>query len=298
VQPYNSTNVLKEDGRARRQLIYGMGFPTKETQSARTAKMIETNSRTCPHVTCTGNAAPPYPIRQTRITSRLARSIRYHGRVQHACPLGDERKKPVARLNLTIPDSLHDRLEKHRDELNLSKLVAEYLVNTIDELENTPKAADPDIQRLVTRLQSTYDRWYSRGYYDGRKWAVNRADREEFEDAAKLHEMTGVDIVQEMSYERRFTEEGEEPDRWSYFPTSFDLNAEITAWQADDLDAEGNVIQLGNHDKEHYLEGWRDAVSELWSEVEPLLKKVAINAKSTARKQAAQWEEGDKPLPF
>jgi hypothetical protein len=52
----------------------------------------------------------------------------------------------VARLNITAPDELYERLERHRESLN-----------------------------LVLRLQRTHERWYERGWHDGRAWAAERA---------------------------------------------------------------------------------------------------------------------------
>lgn len=201
----------------------------------------------------------------------------------------------MARLNLTIPDPLHERLERHRDELNISKLVAEYLAGVVDELEAVPKPVDPAIVQLAARLQSAYDQWFSRGYADGRNWALHTATREELQHVgANFVGVSGEGILSNLEQaEILYGESGVFQRNELHIPDSFRYKDEIRAWEQEDLDPEGNVIGASYFDQYHYFDGWREAVVEIWTAVEPLLRRVPELAKTNAKKQMEHSE-----LPF
>lgn len=85
----------------------------------------------------------------------------------------------MARLNITLPDTLYARLEQLRDRINLSKVCATALEKEVKMLEGQPPISDPRIAQLLQRLQSTRERWHQRGYDDGITWAVELATRDE-----------------------------------------------------------------------------------------------------------------------
>jgi hypothetical protein len=90
----------------------------------------------------------------------------------------------MARLNITLPDTLYARLEQLRDRINLSKVCATALEKEVTMLEGQPTITDPRIARLLQRLQSTRERWHQRGYEDGFQWAVELATRDEMQSVA------------------------------------------------------------------------------------------------------------------
>ena len=106
-------------------------------------------------------------------------------------------ENPMARLNITIPDALYERLEQLRDRINLSKVCANALEKEVAMLERQPNITDPRIAHLVKRLQGTKERWYQRGHEDGFQWAVETATREElWWVATTLEERDGPQLVQ------------------------------------------------------------------------------------------------------
>jgi hypothetical protein len=103
----------------------------------------------------------------------------------------------MARLNITIPDALYERLEQIRDRINLSKVCANALEKEVAMLERQPNITDPRIAQLLKRLQGTKERWYQRGHEDGIQWAVEMATREElWMVATTLEERDGPQLVQ------------------------------------------------------------------------------------------------------
>lgn len=90
----------------------------------------------------------------------------------------------MARLNITLPDTLYTRLEQLRDRINLSKVCAVALEKEVTMLEGQPNISDPRIARLLQRLQSTRERWHQRGSEDGLQWAVELATRDELQSVA------------------------------------------------------------------------------------------------------------------
>src|SRR5690349_16319221 len=92
----------------------------------------------------------------------------------------------MARLNITIPDALYERLEELRDRINLSKVCANALEKEVAMLERQPNITDPRIAQLLKRLQGTKERWYQRGREDGIQWAVETATRDELHLVATM----------------------------------------------------------------------------------------------------------------
>jgi hypothetical protein len=91
----------------------------------------------------------------------------------------------MARLNISIPDPLHERLERLRERMNLSEVCAVALEREAAMAEAQPRSEDPDIQGLVARLRRAEEVWRLRGYEDGRKWAVTDATRQELLEVAE-----------------------------------------------------------------------------------------------------------------
>lgn len=102
----------------------------------------------------------------------------------------------MARLNITLPDTLYARLEQLRDRINLSKVCATALEKEVKMLEGQPPISDPRIAQLLQRLQSTRERWHQRGYDDGITWAVELATRDElWSVATHLADVNGQQLA-------------------------------------------------------------------------------------------------------
>src|SRR4030081_1726803 len=93
----------------------------------------------------------------------------------------------MARLNITLPDPLYERLKRLEDRLNASKACSQALEAELDTIETRPETLDPDIQKAIDRLQSAADRWRDRGRRDGRRWAIEEAHRDSLGELHKEH---------------------------------------------------------------------------------------------------------------
>ena len=184
----------------------------------------------------------------------------------------------MARLNITIPDSLYERLEQVRDRLNISKICASALEKELTMLEGRRPITDPRIAQLLQRLQGTRKRWYQRGYEDATQWAVEIATQGELSRiATEMADWDGPRLVREFNDEQR-----REPRLIPLiFPGSFHFAERLDAWVAGDLKA-GDVL-LGEEaerlnqaraevDETGYLEGWRDSIKEIWQTISPALQ--------------------------
>ena len=80
----------------------------------------------------------------------------------------------MARLNITVPDELYERLERWRDHVNLSRVCQEALARELDKLEELP-AELHRMQQALSRLgqeKAKVDRaGFRKGVYDGLEWA-------------------------------------------------------------------------------------------------------------------------------
>jgi hypothetical protein len=183
----------------------------------------------------------------------------------------------MARLNLTIPDQLYERLEQVRDRVNVSRICAVALEKELAMLEGRPTVADPKIAQLLQRLQSGKERWHSRGHEDGTQWAVDVATRRQLQTiAAELADTDGLELVEEAHPEHWVPD----PYRRVLFPESFALAERLDSWVIRDAEVgelptreEQERIERFRAaiDEPAYLEGWRDAIKEIWQTVKPAL---------------------------
>ena len=177
-------------------------------------------------------------------------------------------------------------------------------------LESTPVEADPEVQRVLRRLQTVKERWYDRGRMDGRRWAIDVAAREELQWAGQeVAEQDGATLAALAHDRLRVVSErhGKQPELVPHpgpnsdalhaqrdFPRSFPVQASLERWIAEDERAggggpaapppapEGDERPAGaageagpadarTIDEPAYWSGWRDAAREIWQAVAPRL---------------------------
>jgi hypothetical protein len=182
----------------------------------------------------------------------------------------------MARMNISIPDPLYERLDRLRDRINASKVCAGALEKELDMIEAPPSPADPEVERLVQRLQGLRERWYERGRQDGKRWAVDSATREEL---YRFTDEYGGEAGEELAQTLLHREHG--PRAWR--PAGVDFDASLQRWcetDTGDLRSDGGAAgdRAGEAARTHvdeagYLEGWRDIVVELWKAVSHRLRK-------------------------
>jgi len=80
----------------------------------------------------------------------------------------------LARLNITVPDELYERVERWRDRINLSKICQEAIARELSKLEELPDEVR-NMQEALTRLgreKATVERsCFRQGVFDGLEWA-------------------------------------------------------------------------------------------------------------------------------
>lgn len=216
----------------------------------------------------------------------------------------------MARLNLTIPDPLYERLDRLRDRVNVSKVCAAALEKELAMLEGQfqpfhiqiespvvaslpaePDAAakplDPRLQQLVQRLQGPQKRWQQRGRQDGTHWAIESATREQLMRVAKETEnWDGLRLVQgahpsEIDRAVRVAH-GSHAASFAHIMEEYRLEEHLDRWLAEEADVQEEVPTPEQQDRiararagldeAAYLQGWRDAVKETWQAVAPALR--------------------------
>lgn len=80
----------------------------------------------------------------------------------------------MARLNITVPDELYDRVEKWRDRVNLSRICQDAIARELEKLELVPEDVH-EMQKALSRLgeqKAKVERsCFRKGVYDGLEWA-------------------------------------------------------------------------------------------------------------------------------
>lgn len=139
----------------------------------------------------------------------------------------------MPRLTVSVPRDLHDRLEKWRDRLNISKVCQEALERELRRLEELPedaKALADLVERLARENADGQRRWFTQGVSDGMTWAQGASYIDLKAAAGKVEETT----------------------------TNLDSAIERSAARYDGL---------ADFDEDSYVAGWRFAASEVWRRV-------------------------------
>ena len=128
----------------------------------------------------------------------------------------------MARLNISIPDPLYERLDRLRDQVNASRVCAGALTAEIERVEGRPIPSGGQrerlLDRLVHRLRGARELWYLRGREDGEAWAAERA---------------GIDELQEVG--ERWPEETSYELERHQLPASFEARALVYKWCLQDV---------------------------------------------------------------
>src|SRR5436305_663563 len=137
----------------------------------------------------------------------------------------------MARLNVSIPDALYDRMDRLRDRINASKVCAAALQKELDMIEGrTAAPAASKVERLVQRLQGKRDIWYRRGREDGETWAAEFASVEELREIGEEWEDDGEYDVDDED-----------------LPASFQWRGHVLRWILDEAWEPGAWERLRDH---------------------------------------------------
>ncbi|MEQ4205609.1 hypothetical protein [Actinopolymorpha sp. B9G3] len=165
----------------------------------------------------------------------------------------------MARLNISIPDALYERLDRLRDRVNASKVCAAALEKELDMVEGPTLVADnvdTKVARLIERLRGEREKWYQRGVKAGEAWAIDVATLGELNEFKQT--WSGVDHLDPL------TADSGEMEGWQdQLPDTF-TERDDTVWNApldDDPELRGA-----------YVLGWYRGVRDLWNVARPLLK--------------------------
>jgi hypothetical protein len=198
------------------------------------------------------------------------------------------------RLNVTIPDDLHARLEPLREQLNISRVCTTALQEAVERLTAEPDDDDPRVTEILDRLYEGGEFWYDRGYSEGETWALTKAARAQLQyHAERLAGLDATDLA------RRFREQEDAPTEEIWFPSPERMRDRLLEWIVTDQTAIEHGMPEGENpvrdkvmdvthasadaDLGSYLQGWRDAVVELWEKVERALKQSKGRRRLAAR---------------
>jgi hypothetical protein len=144
------------------------------------------------------------------------------------------------RINISIPDTLADRLESFKPRINVSQVCATALEREIGMLE-TVKVESQVLQEAVGRLRAQRRRLgdWSReeGFKDGTRWALEKAEYTELKWFAGLKEV----------------------DDWGG-----EMWREMGDFVADKLDE----LRFRGVDTSTYFQGFAEGVRDVWKRIE------------------------------
>lgn len=160
----------------------------------------------------------------------------------------------MARLNISVPTELYQRLDRIRDRVNASKVCSAALEKELDMVEGNALLARPDdgrVERLVARLRQQQDetqRRFAQGREDGEAWAMETATLNELH----LVEQTaaGIEHIDPHQFDPEDVESWEDE-----LPESF-LSTRVGS--------DDDPRRLDPMARSAYVLGWFRGVGDLW----------------------------------
>lgn len=164
----------------------------------------------------------------------------------------------MARLNISIPDALYERLDRLRDRVNASKVCAAALEKELTMIESPTVAEDSTKAKaalLVGRLRGHREEWYQRGREAGEGWALEEASLEELKEIERG--WTGIEDLDLM------TSDSERLQGWAdKLPHTF-TERDDAVWN--------EPLAVDAALRGAYVLGWHKSVSEIWAAARPQL---------------------------
>lgn len=156
----------------------------------------------------------------------------------------------VKRMNITIPDTLHDRLSSVKDNLNVSRVCQEAIERAVG-IEESKREALKEREKMIARLKGQKLAVGEKAYDLGKKAGYSLANSENisYEDLIGLSNHIRID-------QSEFR--GSEIDFFNYFGLPESIKEEV----------DSRMIDSGIADEEKYLEGIADGLLEIWREIE------------------------------
>lgn len=151
------------------------------------------------------------------------------------------------RINITVPNDLHERLQAVRDRINISRICQEAIEQAVALEEIKMKALsnkEKVIERLRLERQKSEDDWFEAGRTDGLRDSENLS----YDDFQEI-----LDLYQAKN-------ELEKYDQWieiNQFPEDFHelLEERMGGYSPKPI-------------KKTYLAGWIEGVTDFWNEIE------------------------------
>jgi len=165
-------------------------------------------------------------------------------------PQTNKERPMTQRITLSIPDMLHEKMEKWRQSFNLSKMFQEALAEAIHKKEEFQKRfqQESDIPEIIERLRA--EKLQSEGNYseNGRAEGLQWARSAHYED---LIYAASLDVSHDIAQDQRLG---------TYFTELMD-DSLFRGKSPGELEKYTNL----------FFDGWRRGVAEFWDEIKEKL---------------------------
>jgi len=165
------------------------------------------------------------------------------------------------RVTVSIPDELHEKMEKWKDSLNYSGIFQEAVSEVVDRKERFTADIKEglDMEELAERFMKEegedMKKWEEQGRKDALLW-LKVARRKELMRALKIWE--------------RYDDRNENPLDDSILGEYF--KEIMQDHEFDEPERDGWLLHLPD-DFERWLDGWTDAVAEAWDEINKIIEQ-------------------------
>lgn len=196
-------------------------------------------------------------------------------------------------ITITVPDSLHGRLQKYKEKLNVSQVCQKALDEKIRDWERKTEAiqGDPDMGEILSRLRKekaeVEQQWYQKGLKAG-LFIAKRASYEELKVMATkvktIHEQREGEVyrrddlsarekeVLNDSWEEYLEEFGyfDNDQGEDFYPPDFILQQnkpeKLSYWSSSSSDS-GEIYIVATEDFYVWEDGFFESIRRFWDEV-------------------------------
>jgi hypothetical protein len=155
------------------------------------------------------------------------------------------------RLTIAVPEALYERLQKVKQELNISGICQEALnmAITLTEL----KIDSFDREKLIERLKLERKALLSQVKEKGFKFGLKTAQNLSYQDFKRIEHRSHIDVsLGETAFEQM----------WEFI-TSHEVHNEMGLTE----DGLSGLLPLSNENKGAFVEGWIEGVLSVWNDI-------------------------------
>lgn len=158
------------------------------------------------------------------------------------------------RTTISIPDDLHEKMERWKSEFNYSRIFQETISQLIESKERIRESAS--MEEIIERLRKEKKEGEHVYYEEGKEFGANWVKKAHYDE---------IQLMLETDPETGGNSTDSDDDTWESIED--DLKQQFEYDTKMNFDNDSYSGRWLNSKAEKFFSGWKDAVAEFWEEI-------------------------------